>query len=274
MLHAVQQRSGVGHRRGRRIGRCRPAGGRRQHVVGVLADHRRGHAHRTRCERELHRGRDLLHRAEHGIVDGDHHAVVASLRRVVHLGRTQVLDHAHIGIEEPLHPLRPRPGLEDVDQLELEDRDLLIGQRHAHVHAVGAGWHAVVDAEHAHRAAERADGTGVQSQVLAVAAFERARHESHPGRRLERERRVTLTRSTRRSRPTAWSGRRGRRRTATSGRGDRTPSSRARRSAASAPRTASDAAPMLAKGNPRYTGPSRCATWSDMLPSTACTMGS
>ena len=112
------------------------------------------------------------------------------LRRVVHLGRSEVLDRADVGIEEEVHPFGAWSRLEDLHRLVQQDRNLLGCERHADVHAVFARRYAVVEAEHLHGAAERADGTGVDAEILTVGALERARDEPHRGRRGHGERRV------------------------------------------------------------------------------------
>ncbi len=131
---------------------------------------------------ELGRWRDLLHATEDGVVDFDDHLVVDRLGLVEHLARMQVLDRAHVGGEERVDPVPARLRREDRGNFVLDDDSLLRREREPHVEAGLARRDAVVEPEHLHEPAEPTDRAGVNPEVLAVAALERARDDPHPAR--------------------------------------------------------------------------------------------
>ena len=131
----------------------------------------------VRMAAQSHGGGDLLDGAQDTVLDPDDHPVVDGLRAVEHLARTLVLDGADVGLQEHLDPLRAGPGEEDRGELLLDQLLLRGVQLHVHVHPVGAGRDLVGEADHLHQPTERALGTGVDPDELAVRALERAGDE-------------------------------------------------------------------------------------------------
>ena len=94
----------------------------------------------------------------------------------------EVLDRAHIGGQQLVDPCLARPGREEGGNLALDDHPLLGRECESHVEARLARRHAVVEAEHSHEAAERADGAGMNPEELAVGTLERPRDDAQSTR--------------------------------------------------------------------------------------------
>ena len=177
-LDAVEERTPIG---GPRLElRCetrRGTGELPEDRIGVPADGGCATGHATGGRREFGGRCHLFDRPENGIVDRDHHLVVAGLGSVVRLARLEVLDRAHVGGTQELHPGVARSRCEDAVGLVFQDGDLLGRERQPHVEPALAGRDAIVEPERHHQAAERADRAGVDAEVAVVATEEGPGHQ-------------------------------------------------------------------------------------------------